>query len=427
MINVDMFYGDEESYMKRNPKIKELVKEATQIIRSKHPDKRIGKQSYHTRKAYVHKAKPLTELQGEELIKNSDMLFAMFADELYLNFKSKINLTSNQKQKLNIRYKKDINKAYGRILADTVFIIMQDIILYNKTVKLNGICFYSELFMRTIYKDELIKERQRGNYLDIDYLESNFKAYKPVFCRYDKRDSSISYQTDVIIDGQFNSELTEQINNGKKYYSKVAQPISDYVDKVHNLYPFLKLKDLAKIVNHGIRQISVNLKRRIDVYIKKDNRFIYFGDINLFCKNKPEKYYAKKLRKKFCKLWHLLKPKWDGYYYFGLSEQEFKLYFKPTRKQKKEGITNVTKNNKKFSFLSDKLLIQSPDIAYLYYRKNKYLARVKCNQSFGLYRYIRSYLELTGVELYEFKNNLKLEDLTPKNHKYKILCQDNSQ
>ena len=361
---------------------------------------------------YIPKKK-LNENESLELILNSGFGYAMTQKELYYTYRKGLGLNDTQISQLNIDPDKEIEEFFGDILADAVFIMMQDIILYNRTISLAGIGAYTEVHMRVIKGDEFIKERQRGNYQYIDYLESNFKAYCPCFYYYRKAGGTPIRQTDVSMDDRFQQDLAKQVNSGKEYYPKAPVLLMDYVEKVSLLYPNIKIQTLYQIIRFGVRQISINAKSFMDIFISKGGRYIYIGNVIAFCGKKPEKYYARQLRKRIRKLWYSKNIKWDGYYYFGISKPEFKKYFKP------DGSLRY-KQQKKFYFNKCKLLCKSPEIASLLYRIHRYIVRVK-SSDVGFFRFIRTYIDLYNVEFYKFQPNLKISDLCNTN--YSTICQ----
>lgn len=368
---------------------------------------------------YPKKPKPkkpkvkLTEEDTYDTLMKSDRKYAFTARDIYEGYKKKLNLTPEQYLNLNMTKTYGLVGLFGNILADTIFLIMQDIILNNSTVQFQGVGGFAEICMYAVKGDEFKKARQNGEYQDVDFLVSNFTAYRPELIRYSKRDSLDIHKTSIILDPKFKRDLTKQINVGKNYYVTPARKIDSYIEQVQELYPNIKLEVLSAVIKYGIKQVYLCSKQFLDVLIKKDGRYVYFGNIKAYCGTKPENYYGRQLRKKLYKLWFSKEIKWDGYYYFCLSEPEYKKYFSKSGNSR-------TKN---FSFNTPKLLSKSPDIAYVFYRRNKYMVRLKAKQSFGFYRFIRPYIEIQGVELYQYKESATIESLSPKNHKYKILCQ----
>lgn len=371
------------------------------------------------KKLYPKKPKPkkpkikLTEEETYDTLMKSDLKYAFTVTDIYQGYERSLKLTPEQYINLNMTKTHGLVGLFGNILADTIFLIIQDIILNNSTVQFQGVGGYGEIYMHTVKNEEFKKARQNGEYQEVDFLVSNFKAYRPIFKRYQKRDSLETYTTNIILDPRFKRDLTKQINKGKNYYITPAKTINSYAEQVQELYPNIKLDIILQVIKYGIKQVYLCGKQSLDVLIKKGGRYVYFGNIKAYCGNKPEKYYARQLRKKLYKLWYSKKIKWDGYYYFCLSKPEYEKYFT------KSGVRKV----RNFSFNTPKLLSMSADIAYVYYRRSKYMVRLKAKQRFGFYRFIRPYIELQGIELYQYKESATIQSLSPKNHKYKILCQ----
>ena len=100
--------------------------------------------------------------------------------------------------------------------------------------------------------------------------------------------------------------------------------IEDYYDKIKERFPDLETWEIEKILKHGMQSFFWVNSRGGDVIIKSPkNRFtMYFGKMfnNMDLRGK---YYNIKWKIKLRILYLAKKPIWDGYYYFGLSEEEY--------------------------------------------------------------------------------------------------------
>lgn len=370
------------------------------------------------------KPKPKKEKTEEECLnelKSSDLKFAFSAKELFYGYKKTISLT--QYKAMGYKSRDEKEEILGNVFTDFIFFIIKNIILYNITFKFPSVGGFADIHMRTIEGEEFKKYRQKGKYLDINFLASNFKAYRPTLYRYDRQDSTKFWTTDIILDKNFQKELTQLINQEKQYYDSTPKGLDDYIMQFQQLYPNIKLDLLISIIKYGCRQIYYHAKKFRDVFIKSKTHYIYIGNIESYCGNKPQVYYGRQMRKKLEKLFVTKNIKWDGYYYFCLSKGEYKYYFRPTLKMKKIMRMNGSRalNTKYFFFNYGKVLFKHPDIAYVYYRNSKYMVRVKATQDYGNHRYIRPYIPLIKVENYEYVGKNTIETLMK--HKYKILCQ----
>jgi hypothetical protein len=94
----------------------------------------------------------------------------------------------------------------------------------------------------------------------------------------------------------------------------------DYFERLHSLYPQVKMDDLKKIVNYGWSMIYLCNSYGSDVSIS-DNRFKCF--IGKLMKNglRNFSYYANKLARKIRFMYKRRGIQWDGYYYFALTKK----------------------------------------------------------------------------------------------------------
>lgn len=355
-----------------------------------------------------------------DFIQQTDKKFAFKSKELFYGYKNPV--TKQDIQSLGY-YIKGIEKeeCLGEVFAEFVIFLIKEVILNNLTLSIPTVGAYCNLHMKPVEGDEFKKYRQQGKFLDINFLVSGFKAYKLVLTRYRSRDSSISFDTDIALDPALQKELSEQINKGKQYYDSIPKKLDDYISEFWYLYPKASLKFLKSFIRFGWIQIFYHAKKFRDVFIQTKNHYIYIGNIIALSGFKPETYYRRLMRKKLEKLFVTKNIKWDGYYYFCLSQNEYRYYFNPTEKMKKLRQYNQCRavHTKYFFFDNPKVLFKHPDLAYVYY-KYRYMVRIKAPQDFGNHRYIRPYLPILNVENYEFVGAKTLKNLI--NHKYKILC-----
>lgn len=373
----------------------------------------------------IKKPKPKKILSQEDcvhILKSTDFSYAFTSKDLFYGYNKEISFSKYQLRQLKYYNKKtEIEEILGDIFAEFVMFIIQDIIDNNITFNLPSVGGFCDIHMKTLNKEDFIKYRQKGQYLDIDFLKSNFKVFRPTLYRYDRRDSSKFWETDIIIDQDFQKNLTNHINNGKVYYENTPKSINDYLLEFNYNYPYINPEILKKVIVFGWRQIYFNSKFRRDVFIQSDTHYIYFGNVESFEGNKPEQYYSRQLLKRLLKLYKTKEIKWDGYYYFCLQRDEYRYYFRPTIKNGKRTKVCRGNNTKYFYFNSNKLLFKHPDLAFIYYKKSRYMVRAKAEFDLGNPRYIRQYIPILNVENYEYKGINTLNTIKTTTRKYKIL------
>ena len=373
----------------------------------------------------VKKPKPKKILSQDDcihILKSTDFSYAFTSKDLFYGYNKEIEFTKYQLRQLKYYSKKtEIEEILGDIFAECIMYIIQDIIDNNITFKVPTVGGFCDIHMKTLNKEDFIKYRQKGQYLDVDFIRSNFKVYRPTLYRYDMRDSSKFWETDIIIDQDFQKSLTNHINNGNIYYENIPKSINDYLLEFSYNYPYIDQVTLKKILTFGWRQVYFHARYKRDVFIQTDKHYIYFGNVESFEGNKPEQYYARQLLKRLCKLYKTKNIKWDGYYYFCLQRDEYRNYFRHIIKNGRRTKTIRSSSTKYFYFNTSKLLFRHPDMAYVYYKRSRYMVRAKADFDLGDYRYIRPYISIPNVEDYEYKGVNTLDSIKTNKRKYKIL------
>lgn len=98
----------------------------------------------------------------------------------------------------------------------------------------------------------------------------------------------------------------------------------DYLDKVYEEFDQVDKKSIDIIVRHGLVKMQMLASRGIDMMLRNDKEGLYYyvGD---GYSDAPD--YAKKLRRKAARKYRILhlfrKQPYSGYYYFGLSSEEY--------------------------------------------------------------------------------------------------------
>lgn len=117
--------------------------------------------------------------------------------------------------------------------------------------------------------------------------------------------------------------------------------IDDYVDKVAEKFPTIPKKSIRKILEFGSRSFYANTYYGGDVLLKSPYFTLYCGRVfkdNLLFYS----YWKLKFKIKYRILYARRKTQYDGYYYFGLSENEYEIY--------KKQLKSKTKRRQKITF-----------------------------------------------------------------------------
>lgn len=112
--------------------------------------------------------------------------------------------------------------------------------------------------------------------------------------------------------------------------SKGYKKYNDYIYELQEQFPEFSIDDLDSIIKFGSRNLYKMIFRSADIFfISKINNQMFkliFGKVNFPDITSKIKYILRKMSVKFKILYKRRKIKWDGYYYFGLTESQFENY-----------------------------------------------------------------------------------------------------
>ena len=120
--------------------------------------------------------------------------------------------------------------------------------------------------------------------------------------------------------------------------------LEDYLDKMCEKYPEISKVSMQKILAYGLRSMYLHNLYGADTLHKIPTFTMYCG--KLFTDDlRFYKYWKMKTTKKLRIMWNKRRPKYDGYYYFGLTDKQYQelLSQQPHygRKKKKFKFTKV--------------------------------------------------------------------------------------
>lgn len=117
--------------------------------------------------------------------------------------------------------------------------------------------------------------------------------------------------------------------------------IDDYIDKVAERYPTIPKKSIRRILEFGSRSFYMHTYYGGDILLKSNYFTLYCGRI--FASNLIfYKYWVMKYRIKYRFKYARSKTKYNGYYYFGLTEDAYSEY--------KKQLNSKTKRRQKVTF-----------------------------------------------------------------------------
>lgn len=183
--------------------------------------------------------------------------------------------------------------------------------------------------------------------------------------------------------------------------------VNDYVDKVCEKFPEVPRNEIKRIMVYGWKMILLFTCRGNDVQIKDHNLFFFIGKIpnNAL---KVFENYKKKLAKRIEFMFRRTNAKWDGYYYFTRTENQYKEYLAQSKKKKK-----IFKNVFLFKVLEE-IKIKDGGKPYIF--------RLAEDKTDRLHKYYEE-LKTDKAELIEVRDPLKMKDILVTENKFKYIQQ----
>lgn len=186
--------------------------------------------------------------------------------------------------------------------------------------------------------------------------------------------------------------------------------IQDYYEDINKLYPDVSISDLKRILNFGFKSLLLHNSYGGDVLIKRNDFWFYSGSLM----NNSLRwfyYYINKMKIKIRTLYKNRKVKWDGYYYFALTQTQYNDYLNQKHKRGRP--------KKKFTFSKVKLY-KIYDECSISNHNCKYIFRIQLpiEKKFTDFKYS---LTTDKAELIEERDPLTFNDILLSNHNYQFL------
>ena len=245
--------------------------------------------------------------------------YAWKLDEIFENFKSqnlKIDCVSLQRL-YGDNHKK---RLCYKVFRECVKIIVNDIIDNDVEFQLPTGSRKTSLQMHTYRDEEFKKARKNGKFMEVDFLDSDFSANQLQLYMYGHR--NIPKAKQVYVNKELKQKITNYTNQGRVYYGKVRKTIKDYYPAIKDKFPLIPDSDLHRILNFGWKSLYLVNSYGGDVLISGHDFWFYIGVLRNDSLGHFE-YYKMKLSNKMRILFNRRKCQWNGYYYFGLSEERY--------------------------------------------------------------------------------------------------------
>lgn len=186
--------------------------------------------------------------------------------------------------------------------------------------------------------------------------------------------------------------------------------ISDYYEQIYKQFPDVPKQDIKRILKYGWKALYLHNSYGGDTIMKDKNFWCYIGTLT----STPLQhytYYIRKLVTRFRVLYKRRHIKWDGYYYFTLSEKAYQNYLKQKNK--------VGRKRKKFNY-GNVFLYLMKDECRIKQAQDKYIFRVPYITKMGFKLYARDYIS-DRAELIEIRQPLKFKDILTHSNKYDLI------
>ena len=108
--------------------------------------------------------------------------------------------------------------------------------------------------------------------------------------------------------------------------------VQDYYEQLFELYPDVPKRDIKRIMQFGLKSFLMHNHYGGDVLLQSPSMWLYCGKL-MKDSIKYFEYYKKKMITKIRINHKRLNIPWDGYYYFGLTQNQYSKYL--TQKNKK--------------------------------------------------------------------------------------------
>ena len=332
---------------------------------------------------------------------------AFNVDDMFMNFPyKKLNITCKECEQINGDRHRDI--LIKQVFRECFKLIIEDVINNNITFHLPTGSRKCNIHMKRVRGEAFKNLRRAGKWKDVDILESNFTGYELGFFMYGVTQPRIKT---IYLNKIYRDQITQNTNKGMQYGdSNKDKYLKDYYEIMLTKYPQISLSDMKRILNFAWKSLYLHNSYGGDTFITNKDVWCYIG----YLKADPLEhffYYIKKLTLKLRVLYKRKKLKWDGYYYFALSQQQYDQFIGPPKKKGRP--------KKKFTFkniflyqLLDECKIQESSKQYIY--RIPYIDTVK-------FKFFIQDLTTDSAELIIVRDPLKFRDILINDNDYEFL------
>lgn len=186
--------------------------------------------------------------------------------------------------------------------------------------------------------------------------------------------------------------------------------IKDYYEQLYERFPNVPKKDIQYVLNYGWKSLYLHNSYGGDTFIQDKDLWCYIGHLK---KNSIQYflYYIKKLSIKLRVLYKRNKIKWDGYYYFALTDKQYNNYISQKNKKGRPK-KNFTFNNVFMYQILDECKIKEFGKRYIF--RIPYISKIN-------FKFYVPKLITDKAELIITREPLKFKDILIYENKYDFL------
>ena len=186
--------------------------------------------------------------------------------------------------------------------------------------------------------------------------------------------------------------------------------IQDYYEELYRLYPNIPKGDIKRAVLYGWKSFYLHNNYGGDVLINQKGFWFYCGrlmndSIQYF------NYYKRKMIIKLRIMYRRKKVQWDGFYYFALTEEQYKQYLELKNK----------KGRPRKNFVFQKIILYKIyDECNISESNRVAIFKIPIGVDFGMTLY-KEELITDKAELIQVRNPLKFKDILLSRYNYQLL------
>lgn len=249
---------------------------------------------------------------------------AFFIPDLFSKFDIKrLHLTCKQIMAMTFKGEKHKKRLMCSIFHQCVRMVLDDIISNNATFHLPLTSFNkAEMKMSAVTGTGLAKLRKYDNWKGTDLLTTGFKDYhiKLFLWR-----NGLTKDRVVYITKKDRKRIVEKLNSGFVYGDSINDTtVDDYLDRLHERYPLIIMKELKMILVYGWRQVYNLVHYGCDVCSRSGESSMYIGHLRGDNDHiRYQKYFRNKLKRKMRVKYRRSKLDFGNYYYFHITDEEY--------------------------------------------------------------------------------------------------------